>query len=346
MGREKYVIVVEYAKGNDKGVDGFRVDTKPILNAIKRNAQCEGEIVFYSHKKRKGLFEYIEKFTQTYDVVIISRINPGNLKKIDEYFVFLNRLSQIGIDVHTHPDVMINLNFKDILYKLRNTAFCDAQSEFFKTFEELEEKLPDILTQHKKYVLKINYGSTGKGVYLLSLNDNGSVVSTEAVDNVKYYYDDIYELIATFENKFEDDVDGDDLSYFHDKSGFVGCRYLPRIEEGEVRVIIIHNRPIKVVHKKPAQGEFSATLFSGADYTYEDIDNPKWKEVIELTCDAFDELQKYLNGQKFPLIWTMDYILDYDENGEDKYILSEINCSCVGISTQLDLAEDIGKVFR
>jgi hypothetical protein len=41
----------------------------------------------------------------------------------------------------------------------------------------------------------------------------------------------------------------------------------------------------------------------------------------------------------------MDYILDYDDNGNDKYILSEINCSCVGITTEPELAEEVGKVF-
>ena len=28
-------------------------------------------------------------------------------------------------------------------------------------------------------------------------------------------------------------------------------------------------------------------------------------------------------------------MLDYDENGEDKYVLGEINCSCVGFTSHL-----------
>ena len=32
---EKRVFVIEYAKGSDKGFDGFRADSKPILNAIE-----------------------------------------------------------------------------------------------------------------------------------------------------------------------------------------------------------------------------------------------------------------------------------------------------------------------
>jgi len=31
----------------------------------------------------------------------------------------------------------------------------------------------------------------GEGVYLVNYKDDGSIVSTEAVNNVKYYYDNI-----------------------------------------------------------------------------------------------------------------------------------------------------------
>lgn len=62
------------------------------------------------------------------------------------------------------------------------------------------------------------------------------------------------------------------------------------------------------------------------------------------------KVQKYISGQEFPLIWTLDFILDYDEQGKDIYILSEINCSCVGITTDLHLAKNIAselvKIFE
>lgn len=58
---KKYAMIIEYAKGSDKGCDGFRPDTKPILEALKRVANIDGEIVFYTHKKRDELYEYIRK---------------------------------------------------------------------------------------------------------------------------------------------------------------------------------------------------------------------------------------------------------------------------------------------
>lgn len=261
---KKYVIMIEYSNGNDKGCDGFRPDTKPILNSFKNVANIEGEVVFYNPKRKDELFEYIKNKA----TIIISRINPGNLKEVDEYFVFLKSLSDVGININTHPDVMINLDFKDILEKLKNSLVGD------------------------------NFN-----------HDKSSEI------------------------------------YFKGKSGFVGCRYLPRIIEGEIRALLVGGKIASIVHKKPANGEFSATLFSGATYEYHNPTNQKYKKVVELTLNALADIKKYLNGQNYPLLWTMDYILDYDKKGNDKFVLSEINCSCVGITTQLDLADEVAKVF-
>lgn len=346
MSNTNYVILIEYPKGNDKGPDLFRADSKPILKAVQNSLDCDGEIVFYTHKRRKELKQYIIDALNGRDGIVISRINPGNLKRVDSYFQFLNELSKEGMQVHTHPDVMINLDFKDILYKLRDKPFCDSNTQFYQSYESFEETFPKELKRDKTRVLKVNYGSTGEGVYLVNSKDDGSIVSTEAVNNLKYYYDDMDDFLATFEEKFDDDIDEDELIYFKGKSGFVDCRYLPRISEGEIRVLIINDKPISVVHKKPQEGEFSATLFSGAKYQYDKADNPKWRDIIELTVKAFKDIKPYLQGKNFPLLWTMDYIMDYNSDGSDRYILSEINCSCVGITTQLELAKEVGEVFQ
>lgn len=44
----------------------------------------------------------------------------------------------------------------------------------------------------------------------------------------------------------------------------VDQRFLPRIVEGEVRLMMIYDRIVSIVHKQPTDGNLSATLFSGA----------------------------------------------------------------------------------
>ena len=333
------VFIIEYAKGSDKGFDGFRPDTKPILNAIKKETQRETEIVFYRPNKKYELLDYLKENAHS----VISRINPGNLKEVDEYFQFLKALANSGIEIHTHPDVMINLDFKDILAKLKDTSLGDADTYFYHTYTDFVSKFPKDLDKYGIRVLKTNYGSTGEGVYLVSKKEDGSIFTVEAVNNEKFYYDDIDEFLHKFEVNFEED--NENAAYFQGKAGFVGCRYLERISEGEIRVLLVNNKAVSVVHKKPQEGEFSATLFSGAKYKYESPQDPKWADVIKVTMKGLKDIKPYLSGQNYPLLWTMDYIMDYDDKGKDSYILSEINCSCVGITTELQYAEDVAKVF-
>ncbi len=336
---KKYAMIIEYAKGTDKGFDGFRPDTKPILRSLKKVAGIDGEVVFYNPKRKDDLFKYIKKNA----TIVISRINPGNLKEVDDYFVFLKSLADAGVDVHTHPDVMINLDFKDILEKLKNSLVGDKGTKFYHTFKEFKNEFPAVLEKYRIRVLKTNYGSTGEGVYLVSLRDDESIICTEAVDNVKYFYENMDEFVEKFKEKFE--YDDSKETYFKGKSGFVGCRYLPRISEGEIRALLVNDKIVSIVHKKPSNGEFSATLFSGAQYDYCSPDDERFKDVVDLTNKALKDVKKHLNGQNYPLLWTMDYILDYDKKGNDKHVLSEINCSCVGITTQLELADEVAKVF-
>ena len=333
------VFIIEYNKGSDKGFDGFRPDTKPILKAIKSATQYETDIVFYRPKKKEALKAHLIQNAHA----VISRINPGNLKEVDEYFQFLNEIAKEGVQVHTHPDVMINLDFKDILFKLKDTPLGEKSTRFYQDVIDFKADFPQVLQEEKIRVLKTNYGSTGEGVYLVALQDNGNVISTEAVNNEKTTFESLDAFMDDFESKFE--AEDEKAVYFKNKKGFVSCKYLSRIAEGEVRVLLVNDKPISVVHKKPSEGAFSATLFSGAQYKYESPNEPKWQEVVSLTMQGLEDIKQLCSNQEFPLLWTMDYILDYDKKGNDMYVLSETNCSCVGITTQLQYAKEIAQVF-
>ena len=96
---------------------------------------------------------------------------------------------------------------------------------------------------------------------------------------------------------------------------------------------MLYKEPIYVVHKKPTESldAFSATLFSGAKYRY---DKPnQWPELVSYFISKLPEIKANLGNYDIPLIWTADFILDRDQDGNDKYVLGEINCSCIGFSS-------------
>jgi hypothetical protein len=116
----------------------------------------------------------------------------------------------------------------------------------------------------------------------------------------------------------------------------VDMGFLPRIKEGEIRILLVGSTPVFVVHKKPAEGSenFSATLFSGAKYTYDTPD--KWPILMKNFDLALPQIKEKLGNLPTPLIWCSDFILDWNEDKSDRFILGEINCSCVGFTSQLD----------
>lgn len=332
----KKVIFFEVKGGSDKGLDGYRKDTMPMVNALQQRGQ-EAEVIFFDVTKQQEIFDYVKNHAVAY----VSRINPGNLKDESAYFSMLRQLCEEGIIGMPHPDAMIGYGAKDALVKLTDTSLVPSDTYAYYTIEEFKNNFPKSLT-HGIRVLKQNRGSTGEGIWRVQLVDElpsevtqvpltAKVKCTEAKDNHVEYFE-----LGAFMDFCEQYIVGDN-------GMLVDMRFLPRIKEGEIRLFMLHNHPINVVHKKPADSEeaFSATLFSGANYRY---DKPEdWKELVDTFLQQLPEIMKLLGGYDLPLIWTADFILDTDELENDCYILGEMNCSCVGFTSELELAHNIAE---
>jgi hypothetical protein len=122
----------------------------------------------------------------------------------------------------------------------------------------------------------------------------------------------------------------------------VDQRLLPRIDEGEVRILMAGDTCQMAVHKKPMGGGLSAVGGNSA-YTYYTPEDAKYKNMIATLYKDIPTLLPAmgLDGEPLPLLWTCDYIpknpegWDKAENADDattEYVVGEFNCSCVGIS--------------
>ncbi|MGN7476964.1 Cj0069 family protein [Solibacillus silvestris] len=328
----KKVVFLEVHGGNDKGSDGYRPDTMPMVNALQLLGQ-DAEVIFFELNKRKEIFEYIKDHAVAY----VSRINPGNLKHEAEYFEMLRELCATGVIGMPHPDAMIGYGAKDALVKLRHTSLVPEDTYAYYTIEQFKSSFPKSLAKGER-VLKQNRGSTGEGIWRVQLVDdaaeaplNAMVKCTEAKDNHVEYYE--LEAFMAFCEQYIVGANG----------MLVDMPFLPRIKEGEIRLFMLRDRPIHVVHKKPANeaDAFSATLFSGAQYRYDRPD--EWTILVDGFLAQLDEVTTLLGSYDLPLIWTADFILDTDDNGQDAYILGEMNCSCVGFTSQLELAHEVAE---
>jgi hypothetical protein len=328
----KHIAIFEVPGGSDKGTDGHRADTMPIVEAL-RALGWGAEVIFYSDDCVEEIFETVVSSCDGY----VPRVNPGSIPEGDEKFHgLLERLSAAGLIGMTHPDTMASFGTKASLTTLTDTWLVPDDTYAYYLLDELRDGLSKSLS-YRSRVLKQNRGSTGKGIWRVELLDprsaepgvsvplDAQVRCTEAVDN----HCEVYSL-GDFVKFCERYLTGD--------GGLVvDMRFMPRISEGEIRLVFVGSRPVAVIRKVPAmaEGAFSATLFSGADYSYHDPSD--YADLVSRFEDVLPVVAVRLGGGgPLPLLWTADFMADWGPSGEDAHVLGEMNCSCVGFTSELD----------
>ena len=229
---------------------------------------------------------------------------------------------------------------KDALSKIKDLS-CGMDDTFaYYTIEEFKANFPKTIATGVR-VLKQNRGSQGEGIWVCTVKpgQEGEVSGStliecqEAKDNHKEEH-----TIDAFMTFCEHYIVGEN-------GQLIDQRFLPRIVEGEIRVNMIYDTPTELVHKKPADGGISATLASGAKYVSYKPDDPQFASLMDkfIKQDLPNILPALgLEKEPLPLIWTTDFILGpKDEAGNDTYFVGEFNCSCVGITQQLYLADQV-----
>jgi glutathione synthase/RimK-type ligase-like ATP-grasp enzyme len=333
---KKHVVIFEARGGSDKGKYGYRNDSKPIIDSLKTKGWT-AEIIFYSDKDRGEIYRYTTEKADAY----ISRVNPGNLASETGYFQMLRELVNHHVEGLPHPDAMIAYGAKNSVEKLKGTPIVPDDVFTYYDFDAMKEAFPKSLANGVR-VIKQNRGSTGEGIWRVEVLDadkyagaiplKAKLKLTEAKDN------------HTEEKTLQEFLEFC-IQYLEGENGLVlDMPFLERIVEGEIRVLMLRDTVVNIVHKKPASTKdaFSATLFSGAKYRY---DKPEeWPDLVKSVEDSVPLIQSKLGNYDLPLIWTADFILDTDKaTGKDKYILGEINASCVGFTTFLELSDNIAQ---
>lgn len=328
---KKNIVIFEAEGGSDKGLDGHRKDTMPILNAIKAKG-WECEVVYFRDEWQDRIFDYAKDKFDAY----ISRINPGNLPNGEKlYFETLKKLADHGLIGMSTPEAMTNFGAKDALVKLSSTSLVPDDTAAYYDVESFRDTFPKSLSYGER-VLKQNRGSTGEGIWRVQIADDITYQPGDAIP-----LDTKLKCTEAVDNHVEHNTLSDFMTFCEqyivgDNGMLVDMRFMPRIKEGEIRILLVGETPIFVVHKKPADAAdaFSATLFSGAKYTY---DKPEdWQELMDMFNSSLPVISEKLGGLDVPLIWTADFMLDWDENKNDTYVLGEINCSCVGFTSHLE----------
>jgi hypothetical protein len=352
---EIYVRGQKYG-GSDKSNNGHRYDSIPFANGcISSGMSCQ--FVHYVHEEHDKFFEVMKEF----DAIIV-RCNPGQIKadggSQEKFDDAMRGIIKTGIQVWPSPDVMEFMGAKDALTKIAdlNIGLPDTLSYYDeKTFTEGFKKT----MAFQPRVIKQNRGSSGEGIWIIKLASGNYCAN---FGDRSCTNDEVLDMMEANDNHAETHTVGEFIEFCVNgrsaKSGtwtskgtgkyleggkaaggmLVDQRFCPRIVEGELRYNMAGKNLVGIIHKKPKAGGISAVGGTGSIYTYYAPEEPLFKNLTEdfLTKDI-DKIMPSLNlgDQPIPLWWTGDFINSSPvgtKPEEEKWIIGEFNCSCVGIS--------------
>merc|ERR1711920_720928 len=110
---------------------------------------------------------------------------------------------------------------------------------------------------------------------------------------------------------------------------------------GELRYNMAGDSLVGIIHKKPAEGGISAVGGTGSIYTFYGPEETLFANLTDkfLKRDLHKVMPALgLASEPIPLWWTTDFINASPPgtpSSDEKWIVGEFNCSCVGISVCL-----------
>mmetsp|Transcript_7007 Transcript_7007/g.13348 ORF Transcript_7007/g.13348 Transcript_7007/m.13348 type:complete len:676 (+) Transcript_7007:58-2085(+) len=334
------ITLIECRGGSDKAKDGHRKDSIPICNAIiDKGWECK--LVYYSDAE----FEAVEAEIMS-SKGYICRVNPGTYEGVTQSRLdgLLDAAVKKGVKGMSSPESMKKMGAKDALVKINKLRCGMPSTAAYYDMKELEAGFTKTMATGDTRVLKQNRGSQGEGIWVCKLAEGEDA----KIKDGKCPPDTLLDLQEAVDNHTEKKTIGDFMAfcktYLDGENGLlVDQKFLPRIVEGEVRVFMIGDSPIELIHKKPKEGGISATMKSGAKYVRYEPDDKKYELLMSHFKEDLPVLMEALEigDQPLPLIWTGDFIPGPAKDGKDTFFVGEFNCSCVGITKQLHLAEKV-----
>lgn len=249
-------------------------------------------------------------------LVWINPIHQGrNRNQLD---AMLREIATRGVWVSTHPDVILKMGTKEILYRTRTMGWgCDTA--FYQTAAAMRAEFPKRLAAGPR-VIKRNRGNDGQGVWKVEALDFPMVRVLDAT-KVEPEEMPLEEFLDRCADCFSD-----------------GCvidqQFQSRLSDGVVRCYMAGDRCAGFGHQKvKALVDAPAARAEAGSRLYTSNEDPRFQRLRRLMeCEWTPELMSLLNIQPrdLPMIWDADFMLGPLLNdGSDSYVLGEINVSSV-----------------
>lgn len=224
-----------------------------------------------------------------------------------------------GVWVSAHPDVILKMGTKEVLYRTRSMGW-GSDTALYQTVEAMRDELPERLTTGPR-VIKRSRGNGGQGVWKVEKLPSSAML--RVLDATK----DASEELTL------DDFLRRCAEYFENGS-VVDQPYQPRLGEGVVRCYMAGDRCAGFGHHK-VKGllDSPAARSEAGPRQYTSNADPRFQRLRRLMEDEWTpKLTSLLDIARgdLPMIWDADFMLGpVQRDGDDSYVLGEINVSSV-----------------
>ena len=244
----------------------------------------------------------------------------------------LREVAEAGVVVSAHPDVILRMGTKEVLYRTRKLGW-GSDVDLYRTLQDFRQRFPTRLASSPgPRVLKQYRGNGGIGVWKVELldHDRGDEPSADARVRVQgaRQRDDTTEDIHLHE--FIDRC----TKYFGYAGGLgrlVDQPFQARITEGIVRCYLVKEEVIGFCRQYPALTKNVFGLPSAK--TMFPPDEPAFatlKRNMESEWVAQMQALVDVDTTRLPLLWDIDFLFGPPtDDGTDTYVLCEINVSAV-----------------
>ncbi|HSU28496.1 MAG TPA: Cj0069 family protein [Chitinophagaceae bacterium] len=312
------IAILIYGK-KDTGRDALVEEKYKDLAAAFVSQGYTVQSVLYSDDQWDDVAERLTTFNSI--LVWVNPVEQGNDRtRLD---ALLSQVSAKGCMVSTHPDVILKMGTKDILYKTRLMNW-GSDIKMYTNFESFTKNFLASLDESKVRVLKQYRGNGGNGVFKIAGQADGSVSVTHAIaghETRTLPPEDFFEEFRAF---FSDNGLLIDQEWNKNiTNGMVRCYVAGTMVAGfgyqEVNALYQDENGIYLAPSKRYYFTERCGIFSDL------------KEVMENSW--IPELQKRLDisDDMMPVIWDADFFINSitSPNAAGKYTLCEINVSCV-----------------
>ncbi len=257
-------------------------------------------------------------------LVWVDPISDGQTRlKLD---ALLRDVASRGVWVSAHPDVILKMGVKEVLYRTRHLGW-GADTHLYRTAEIFREAFPPRLRKAGPRVLKQNRGNGGQGVWKVECLSDATVQVLHALRG------------SVPETMPLDDFMKQCEAYFANEGCIIDQPFQPRLPDGMIRcymgedkVVGFGHQLIKALIPPPPEGADSPAAQPGPRIMHP-ASVPQFAALrTKMETEWAPQMMRLLgiDAASLPIIWDADFLYGpRDASGDDTYVLCEINVSSV-----------------